>query len=111
MKDMHANVVIGTERTAGSLGRGRVPSLMQRNSRRPNKRVLCASVEAILLRHAAVGLALGVVRDRTLEVFCRRAWADIASNTPITGDTVFRIGSITKLFTAIAVMHLHEQGL
>ena len=26
-------------------------------------------------------------------------------------DTVFRIGSITKLFTAIAVMQLWEQGL
>ena len=37
--------------------------------------------------------------------------ADIASNTPVTEDTVFRIGSITKTFTAIAVMQLWEQGL
>ena len=30
--------------------------------------------------------------------------------TPITEDTVFRIASLTKLFTAIAVMQLVEQG-
>ena len=37
--------------------------------------------------------------------------ADIASATPVTEDTVFRIGSITKTFTAVAVMQLWEQGL
>jgi CubicO group peptidase (beta-lactamase class C family) len=37
--------------------------------------------------------------------------ADIASGTPVTEDTVFRIGSITKTFTAIAVLQLWEQGL
>jgi CubicO group peptidase (beta-lactamase class C family) len=37
--------------------------------------------------------------------------ADIASGTPVTEDTVFRIGSITKTFTAIAVRQLWEQGL
>ena len=37
--------------------------------------------------------------------------ADIESATPVTEDTVFRIGSITKTFTAVAVMQLWEQGL
>src|SRR5579864_3108155 len=36
--------------------------------------------------------------------------ADVESNTPITEDTIFRIASITKTFTAIAVMQLWEQG-
>ena len=39
-----------------------------------------------------------------------RGFADNASTTPITEDTVFRVGSVTKLFTAIAVMQLVEQG-
>jgi CubicO group peptidase (beta-lactamase class C family) len=30
---------------------------------------------------------------------------------PSTGDTVFRIGSITKTFTAIVVMQVWERGL
>jgi CubicO group peptidase (beta-lactamase class C family) len=69
-----------------------------------------ATVEEILNRHAAVGLAVGVVRNGRLEFFHGHGVADIASNTPITEDTVFRIASITKTFTAIAVMQLQEQG-
>ena len=56
-------------------------------------------------------MALGVVRNGRLEFFHEHGFADIASNTPVTEDTVFRIGSITKTFTAIAVMQLFEQGL
>jgi CubicO group peptidase (beta-lactamase class C family) len=70
-----------------------------------------AGAQEILNRRPAVGLALGVVRDGHLEFFYGHGLADIASNTPVTEDTVFRIGSITKLFTAIAVMQLWEQRL
>ncbi len=63
---------------------------------------MTARVEEILNRHAAVGLAVGVVRNGSLEFFHGHGAADIGSNTPITEDTVFRIASITKTFTAIA---------
>ncbi len=72
---------------------------------------LNARVQEILNRHPAVGLAVGVVRGGSLAFFYGHGVADIASSTPITEDTVFRIGSITKTFTAIAVMQLWEQGL
>jgi CubicO group peptidase (beta-lactamase class C family) len=72
---------------------------------------LDAFVREILNRHPAVGLALGVVADGHLVSFSGRGFADIASRTPITEDTVFRIASITKTFTAIAVMQLWERGL
>jgi len=68
-------------------------------------------VNEILNRHPAVGLAVGIVRNGRLEFFHGHGFADVASRTPITEDTVFRIGSITKTFTAIAVMQLWEQGL
>jgi CubicO group peptidase (beta-lactamase class C family) len=68
-------------------------------------------IREILNRHPAVGLAVGVVRNGRLEFFHGHGVADIASNTPITEDTIFRIASITKTFTAIAVMQLWEQGL
>jgi CubicO group peptidase (beta-lactamase class C family) len=68
-------------------------------------------IDGILNRHPAVGLAVGVVRNGRLERFSGHGLADIAANTPITQDTVFRIGSITKTFTAIAVLQLWEQGL
>ena len=62
-------------------------------------------------RWPAVGLAVGVVRDGSLESIAAHGLADIASQTPVTADTVFRIGSVTKTFTAVAVMQLWEQGL
>jgi len=70
-----------------------------------------ARVNEILNRYPTVGLAVGVVRDGRLEFFYGHGVADIASKTPITEDTVFRIASITKTFTAIAVMQLWERGL
>jgi CubicO group peptidase (beta-lactamase class C family) len=72
---------------------------------------LQARVRGILNRHPAVGLAVGVVRNGRLEFFSGHGVADIASNTPVSEETVFRIGSITKTFTAIAVLQLWEQGL
>jgi CubicO group peptidase (beta-lactamase class C family) len=66
---------------------------------------------AIASRHPAVGLAIGVVRDGRLSSFHGHGLADIASRTPVTEGTVFRIGSITKTFTAIALLQLAEQGL
>lgn len=72
---------------------------------------LAARVREILNRHPTVGLAVGVVRDGALTFFDGHGHADIASHTPITEDTVFRIASITKTFTAIAVLQLWEQGL
>jgi len=70
-----------------------------------------AKVDAILNRWPAVGLAIGVIRNGRLESFHGQGLANIASNTTVTEDTVFRIASITKTFTAIAVMQLWEQGL
>ena len=68
-------------------------------------------IAGILNRWPAVGLAVGVVRNGHLEFFSGHGLADIASGTPVTQDTVFRVGSITKTFTAIAVLQLWEQGL
>jgi CubicO group peptidase (beta-lactamase class C family) len=72
---------------------------------------LQARVGEILNRRPAVGLAVGVVRDGRLDFFHGYGVADIASKTPIAEDTVFRIASITKTFTAIAVMQLWERRL
>ncbi len=71
---------------------------------------LRSRVDRILNRRPAVGMAVGIVRDGGLAAFHARGVADITSGRPITPDTVFRIASITKTFTAIAVMQLWEQG-
>jgi CubicO group peptidase (beta-lactamase class C family) len=68
-------------------------------------------VDEILHRHPALGFALVVVRNGSLEFFHTHGLADLASYRPIPEDTVFRVASITKTFTAIAVMQLWERGL
>ena len=37
-------------------------------------------------------------------------FADVQKQTPATADTVYRVGSVSKLFTDLAVMQLVEQG-
>ena len=76
-----------------------------------DQREMTAHAHEILNRHPAVGLAVGVVRGGRLTFFHGHGVADIASKMPITEDTVFRIASLTKTFTAIAVMQLWEQGV
>ncbi|HEX7661012.1 MAG TPA: serine hydrolase domain-containing protein [Pseudonocardiaceae bacterium] len=72
---------------------------------------LLTATNQILNRHPAVGFALGVVQGGTLQFFHGHGSANIEAGTPITEDTIFRVASITKTFTAIAIMQLHEQGL
>jgi CubicO group peptidase (beta-lactamase class C family) len=60
-------------------------------------------------RHACVGMAVAVVRSGRAE-FVAHGLADIGAERSVTPDTVFRIASLTKLFTAVAVMQLHERG-
>lgn len=74
------------------------------------ERDLAGMVEELLGRQPVVGLAVGVVRDGHA-TFHAHGLADVASQTPVTEDAVFRIASITKTFTAIAVMQLWERGL
>lgn len=75
------------------------------------ERDLKARARKVAARRPAVGLAIGVVRGGRLDVFEGHGLADIASKAPVTEDTIFRIASLTKTFTAIAVAQLGEQGL
>ena len=56
------------------------------------------------------GLSIAVV-DGPRVVWAHGAgWADANTRQPATPDTVYRMGSITKLFTATATMRLAEAG-
>lgn len=68
-------------------------------------------VGEILNRWPAVGLAVGVVKRGSPTLLYSHGVANIDDPTPVTEDTGFRIGSITKTFTAVALMQLWEQGL
>ena len=72
---------------------------------------LWSAAARVLNSQPAAGLAVGVVRGGTPGWFHGHGVADIAAGTPVDEDTVFRIDSVTKTMTAIAVMQLCEQGL
>ena len=72
---------------------------------------LRALVTEVLDRWPSAGLAVAVVREGRLAWFHGHGLARVATCRPVTEDTVFRIGSLTKTFTAVAVMQLWERGL
>jgi CubicO group peptidase (beta-lactamase class C family) len=64
-----------------------------------------------LARTATPGLAVAVVMDGETLLAKGYGVADAAAGRPVDGErTPFRIGSITKIFTAVAAMQLVEQG-
>lgn len=77
----------------------------------PEDRDLRAVIHRYLATWPSAGLAVGLVRESRLDWFLGHGVADASIADPVTPDTVFRIASVTKTFTAIAVMQLWEQGL
>lgn len=70
---------------------------------------LDAAVRAELARQPTAGLSVGVQRggQRWTAAYGKR---DLARKLPATVDTTYRFASITKSFTAVAVMQLVEAG-
>ena len=64
----------------------------------------------VLTQWPSAGVAVAVVRDEHPTWFHLRGVADTASRRPVSTETVFRIGSLTKVVTAVAVLQLWEEG-
>ncbi len=56
------------------------------------------------------GLTAGVVEGRDLIWAQGFGWADADRRIPAAVNTIYRIGSISKTFTAVALLQLKEQG-
>jgi CubicO group peptidase (beta-lactamase class C family) len=70
-----------------------------------------AIVNEELSRQKVPGMVVGVVVDGELAFVKGFGYADVAKNAKPDVDTVFRIGSITKSFTALATLSLRDEGL
>ncbi len=57
-----------------------------------------------------VGLSLALVRNGKIELSKGYGKASLATGTPVTQETVFAVGSVTKQFTAAAVLLLAQDG-
>jgi len=60
--------------------------------------------------HPAPGISIGVQRGGEVIFAGGFGYADLENEVPATADTVYRIGSVTKQFTAAAAMLLVEEG-
>jgi len=56
------------------------------------------------------GAAVGIIRDGQPVLMKGYGLSDVEKGTPITSSTIFRIGSLTKSFTAIAILQLEDNG-
>ncbi|MBL8885774.1 MAG: beta-lactamase family protein [Phycisphaerales bacterium] len=69
-----------------------------------------AAAAKLLADPAAAGLSIAIARNN--EIIFAKAYgkADVEVAVAATPDSIFRIGSVTKQFTAAAIMRLVEQG-
>ena len=72
--------------------------------------VIEAKVEEAARELHLPGAAYGVVIDGELVLVKGVGLRDVASKTPAGPDTVFRIASMTKSFTALAILKLRDEG-
>ena len=69
-----------------------------------------AIVENAINETQLVGASVGVMRHNEISLARGYGYADLNKKVEATEHTVYRIGSITKQFTALAIMILVEQG-
>jgi CubicO group peptidase (beta-lactamase class C family)/D-alanyl-D-alanine dipeptidase len=55
-------------------------------------------------------IAIALVEDQKIVWAQGFGWQDAAQKIPATADTIYRVGSVSKLFTDIGVMEMVEQG-
>ena len=71
---------------------------------------LTPTIERLRAQHAIPAISLALV-DGSRIVWARGfGWADSAAGVAADAATVYRVGSVSKLFTDIAVMQLVERG-
>ena len=71
---------------------------------------LKSAVAAILKKYNVPGVGIALVTKDAVVWTGGVGKADLATNRDVTGDTMFRVGSITKGFVALSALQLAERG-
>lgn len=75
-----------------------------------NIRLLEAWIESQMAYRGLPGLSIGIVYDQQLIWARGFGYSDVERRIPATPSTIYRVASITKLFTSTAIMQLRDQG-
>lgn len=76
----------------------------------PISRALTPFIERERQEHKIPAISLALVEGSRVVWARGFGWADSAAGAPATAATVYRVGSVSKLFTDLAVMQLVERG-
>lgn len=78
----------------------------------PNPRLAAFDrmIESFMQRHQVPGAALAVTHKGRLVYSRGYGYADVASREPVQPESLFRIASVSKPITAVAILQLVEQG-
>jgi len=76
----------------------------------PGTDALDALAREYIKNGKAAGLGVGVCRNGKVTLCRAYGYADVATQKPLDIHSVFRIASVTKTFTAIAILQLKNQG-
>src|SRR5678815_3711738 len=90
----------------------RVASLQPASSGLSSERLdrLHQGMKAFVDRHEVSGIVTLIARDgKTVDVNAV-GFADIEKNVPMKADSIFRIASMSKPITSVAIMMLYEEG-
>src|SRR5215208_4173057 len=68
------------------------------------------SIRDLMRKYAIPGGAVAVVRDGKLFYARGFGYADVENKTPVQPDALFRIASVSKPITGVAIMKLVEEG-
>ena len=68
-------------------------------------------VNKVFEKSNVVGMSVALVDDEEIVWAQGFGYSDKANLQEATAETIYRIGSISKLFTSLATMQLHEQGM
>lgn len=79
-------------------------------SRQAVARVADSLVAAFLADKQSPSVAVAVIRDQDTLVFGAWGEANLESRMSATAQSVYRIGSVTKQFTSVALLQLVDQG-
>jgi CubicO group peptidase (beta-lactamase class C family) len=71
---------------------------------------LQTAIESILKETKTPGAAIAIVSRDKAEWVAGIGMADVAAHKPVTAETLFRIGSTSKAFAALAALQLQEEG-
>ncbi len=86
----------------------------EQDDRKEKIKEIAPELHELMLKHAESehlpGVAYGVVVDNELVVSSATGVIDLESQAPATTRSIFRIASMTKSFTAMAIMKLRDEG-